>query len=151
MRWPTLPTETLVTSAQKACLVMADYTLGMMGKTPHEVGYSEHVGDDALGGFGTLLLDHYAGDKLNERTMQRRLDADRIYNLHSLLGSVLTDSQLECIATNWHKWGSPNNSIDRIKDVMVDHTAWHTLLVEPAEQEGDADRPPRDASPRGEW
>ncbi|MCY4521941.1 MAG: nucleotidyltransferase domain-containing protein [Caldilineaceae bacterium] len=151
VRWPTLPIETLVASAQKACLVMADYTLGMMGKTPREVGYSEHVGDDALGGFGTLPLDHYAGDKLNERKMQRRLDADRIYNLHSLLGSVLTDSQLEHIATNWHKWGSPNNSIDRIKDVMVDHTAWHTLLVEPAEQEGDADRPLRDAPPKDGW
>lgn len=143
VEWPTLPTETLVAAAQGACLAMADHALAATGKTPREVGYSEYVGDDALGGFGTLPLAHYARHKLSDREKQQFqqevLDAAHINALRKLLGNILTDSQLARTESHWHRFGSPADTIDRIAVVMADPAAWRTLLVEPEGREVGAD------------
>ena len=143
VEWPTLPTETLVAAAQGACLAMADHALAATGKTPREVGYSEYVGDDALGGFGTLPLAHYARHKLSDREKQQFqqevLDVERINALRKLLGNILTDAQLARTESHWHKFGSPTDTIDRIAVVMAAPGAWRTLLVEPEGREVGAD------------
>lgn len=142
VEWPALPTETLIAAVQGACLAMVDHALAATGKTPREVGYSEYVGDDALGGFGTLPLVHYARHKLSDREKQQfqqeLLDATHINALRKLLGNILTDSQLARTESHWHKFGSPADAIDWIAVVMADPAAWRTLLVEPEGREVDA-------------
>ena len=135
VEWPAIPTETLLASARQACLAMADHALAATGKTPREIGYGEHVGDDALGGFGSLPLDHYARRKLSDRERQQlrreALDAERIDALRTLLGNTLTASQLADVEAQWHKFGAPADAVSLIARVMAAPRAWRTLLSGP--------------------
>ena len=147
VEWPAIPTETLLASARQACLAMADHALAATGKTPREVGYGEHVGNDALGGFGSLPLDHYARRKLSDRERQQlrreALDAERIDALRTLLGNTLTASQLADVEAQWHKFGAPADAVARIARVMAAPEAWRTLLGGTGRRLSGGQRPPR--------
>lgn len=136
--WPTLSMETLVAAAQGACLAMAGHALALTGRTPREVGYREYVGDDALGGFGTLPLDHYARHRLSDREAQQFKQegraAERILALR-LLANNLTDSQLARVEADWYRFGPPADAIARIGAVLADPGARPTLLVAPDSQD----------------
>ena len=135
VEWPVLPTATLIGSARQGCLGMADYALALTGKTSREIGYGEYLGDDALGGLGTVPLGYYAHRKLSDREKQQFTqdgrELERIDALRTVLGNALTDSQLARVEAQWHKFGAPVDAIPRITAVMVDPEAWPSLLIDP--------------------
>ena len=152
IEWPVLSTATLIGSVRQGCLGMANYALALTGKTSREIGYREYLGDDALGGLGSVPLDYYAHRKLSDREKQQFTqdgrELERIDALRTVLGSTLTDSQLARVEAQWHKFGAPVDAISRITAVMVDPEAWPSLLIDPEARSIDADhKPPRAASP----
>ena len=65
----------------------ADHALATLGKTPREVGYEHRIGTtDALGGFGTVALDHYAHAKLGARERQHIVNSERVNDSEHIAG-----------------------------------------------------------------
>lgn len=147
VQWPTTDNETLLAAAQRASLYLADHALATLGKTPHDIGYEHRIGNDALGGFGIVALDHYAHAQLGLRERQHIENSERVDVLNQLLGNKLTESQLECVESNWFTHNAPDDAARRIGAVMADLSTWLDLLVKTGYRETDADTPP----PKGGW
>ena len=143
VEWPTTDNETMLAAGQRASLGLADYALKTLGKTPRDIGYEHRIGSDALGGFGTVALDHYAHAQLGARERQHIVNSERVRDLNTLLGSQLTESQLDRIESNWYTHNPPDDVVVRIVAVMTDPSTWLDLLVKTT----DADTPP----PNGGW
>ena len=146
VQWPTTDNETLLAAAQRASLYLADHALATLGKTPRDIGYEHRIGNDALGGFGTVALDHYAHGKLGERERQHIENSGRVRDLNTLLGSKLTESQLERVESNWFTHNAPDDALERLVAVMVDPSSWLDLLVKTGYRERNDD-----TLPRGGW
>ncbi len=129
VQWPTTDNETLLAAAQRASLYLADHALATLGKLPRDVGYEHRIGNDALGGFGTVALDHYVHGKLGERERQHIENSERVDVLNQLLGNRLTESQLGRVESNWFTHNAPDDAATRIGAVMADPSAWLDLLV----------------------
>ncbi len=147
VQWPTTDNETLLATAQRASLYLANHALALTGKTPRDIGYEHRIGDDALGGFGTVALDHYAHAQLGARERQHIVNSERVDVLNQLLGSKLTESQLDHIESNWYTYNAPDDAAKRIGAVMADPSAWLDLLVKTGYRETNGDTPP----PKGGW
>ena len=149
VQWPTTDNETLLAAAQRASLYLADHALSTLGKTPRDIGYEQRMVPDALGGFGTVALDHYAHGKLGKRERQHIVNSERVRDLNMLLGSKLKESQLERVESNWFTHNAPDDVVARIVNVMVDPSTWLDLLVKTGDRETDADTSPplRDQPP----
>ncbi len=147
VQWPTTDNPTLLAAVQRASLCLADHVLATLGKTPRDVGYEHRVGDDALGGFGTVAFDHYAHAQLGLRERQHIVNAERVDVLNTLLGNRLTESQLDRVESNWYTHNAPDDAAKRIGAVIVDPSAWLGLLVKTGYRETDGDTPP----PKGGW
>ncbi|MXZ42234.1 MAG: hypothetical protein F4Z18_10745 [Caldilineaceae bacterium SB0666_bin_21] len=142
VRWPTTDNETLLAAAQRESLYLADYTLATLGKTPRDIGYEHRIGNDALGGFGAVTLDHYTRAQLGLWKRQHIENSERVDVLNQLLGSRLTESQLERVESNWFTHNALDDAATRIRAVMADPSAWLDLLVKTGYRETDADTPP---------
>lgn len=147
MQWPTTDNETLLAAVQRSSLGLADHALATLGKTPREIGYEHRIGGDALGGFGTVVLDHYAHVKLGARERQHIVNSERVRDLNTLLGSRLTESPLARVESNWYTHNAPDDVVARIVAVMTDPSTWLDLLVKTGHRETDGDTPP----PKGGW
>lgn len=139
--WPMTDNETLLAAAQRASLGLVDHALATLGKTPRDIGYEHRIGGDALGGFGTVALDHYAHAKVGARELQHIENAGRVRDLHTLLGSRLTESQLARVESNWYVHNAPDDVLERLVAVMTNPAAWMDLLVTTRYRENDADVP----------
>ncbi len=142
VQWPTTDNKTLLAAVQQASLGLADHALAILGKTPREVGYEHRIGSDALGGFGTVALNHYAHAQLGARERQHIVNSERVNVLNTLLGSRLTESQLARVESNWYTHNAPDDVVARIVAVMTDPSTWLDLLVTTGYRETDADTPP---------
>jgi hypothetical protein len=129
VEWPTTDNETLLAAAQRASLDLAGHALAMLGKTPRDIGYEHHIGRDALGGFGTVALDYYAHAKVGARELQHIENTGRVRDLHILLGSRLTESQLARVESNWYTHNAPDDVLERLVAVMANPATWLDLLV----------------------
>ena len=118
------------------------WALATLGKTSREVGYEHRIGSDALGGFGTVALNHYAHAQLGARERQHIVNSERVNVLNTLLGSRLTESQLARVESNWYTHNAPDDVVARIVAVMTDPSTWLDLLVTTGYRETDADTPP---------
>jgi hypothetical protein len=146
VRWPTTDNETLLAAVQRASLGLADHALATLGKTPREIGYEHRIGGDAMGGFGTVSLDYYAHAKLGARERQHIVNSERVRDLNTLLGSRLTESQLDRVEANWYTHNAPDNVVVRIVAVMTDPSTWLDLLVKTGHRETGGDTPPPQGS-----
>lgn len=129
--WPETGADYLLTAVQRVCVGFAEHILTIMDKRPDEVGYEEWLnGRDALGGWGTLPLDHFR----------------HINTLHTLLDGKLTPSQLADVQANWHRRGVPADAIEQIVAVRAAPDIWQRLFVrQPRISPESDDRPsPRD-------
>ena len=148
VEWPTTDTETLLAVGQRASLALADHALAILGKTPPQIGYEHRIAAnataaaDALGGFGTVALDHYALAKLGARERQHIVNSERVRDLHTLLGSRLAESQLARVESNWYAHNAPSDVLERLVAVMTNPSTWLDLLVKPGYRETDDDAPP---------
>ena len=142
VQWPTTDNKTLLAAVQRASLDLADHALATLGKTPREIGYEHRIGSDALGGFGTVALDHYAHAQLGARERQHIINSERVNVLNTLLGSRLTESQLARVESNWYTHNAPDDVVTQIMAVMTDPSTWLDLLVTTGYRETDADTPP---------
>jgi hypothetical protein len=138
---PTTDTATLLAAARHTSLSLADHALATLGKTPNQIGYLHPIGNDALGGFGTVALDHYARTPLGERERLHITNSERVNALHTFLGGGLADSQLARVESNWFAHNAPADALDRIVAVMLNPATWLDLLVKTSYRETD-DRPP---------
>lgn len=139
VEWPTTDNEILLAAAQRASLGLVDHALATLGKTPRDVGYEHRIGSDALGGFGTVALDHYAHAKVGARELQHIENTGRVRDLHTLLGSRLTESQLARVESNWYTHNVPDDVLERLVAVMTNPATWLDLLVPTCYRENDAD------------
>ena len=139
VEWPTTDNEILLPAVQRASLGLADHALATLGKTPRDVGYEHRIGSDALGGFGTVALDHYAHAKVGARELQHIENTGRVRDLHTLLGSRLTESQLARVESNWYTHNVPDDVLERLVAVMTNPATWLDLLVPTRYRENDAD------------
>ncbi len=139
VEWPTTDNEILLAAAQRASLGLVDHALATLGKTPRDVGYEHRIGSDALGGFGTIALDHYAHTKVGARELQHIENTGRVRDLHTLLGSRLTESQLARVESNWYTHNVPDDVLERLVAVMTNPATWLDLLVPTRYRENDAD------------
>ncbi|MCE2468092.1 MAG: nucleotidyltransferase domain-containing protein [Caldilineaceae bacterium] len=139
VEWPTTDNEILPPAVQRASLGLADHALATLGKTPRDVGYEHRIGSDALGGFGTVTLDHYAHAKVGARELQHIENTGRVRDLHTLLGSRLTEAQLARVESNWYTHNVPDDVLERLVAVMTNPATWLDLLVPTRYRENDAD------------
>ena len=153
VEWPTTDNETLLAAGQRASLGLAEHALATLGKTPRQISYEHRIGDDALGGFGTVALDHYAHVKVGARELQHIENAGRVRDLRTLLGSRLTESQLARVEVNWYTHNAPADVLERLVAVMTNPATWLDLLVKTGYRETDGDVPEvRDTPPpKGGW
>ena len=121
----------MLTAVQRVCVGFAEHILTIMDKRPDEVGYEEWLnGRDALGGWGTLPLDHF-----------RHINA-----LHTLLDGKLTPAQLADVQANRHWHGVPADVIEQIVAVRIASDTWKRLFVRPPRISPESNEcpPPRD-------
>lgn len=134
--WPETGADQLLAAVRRVCVGFADHILAIMGKRPDEVGYEEWLnGDDALGGWGTLALDHFR----------------YINTLRSVLDGKLVPARLDDVQANWNRHGVPADAIERIVAVMTNPDTWKSLFVKAQARDTNSDqvRPPRDRPPKG--
>ena len=68
-------------------------------------------------------------------------NAGRVRDLHTLLGSRLTESQLARVESNWYTHNAPDDVLERFVAVMTNPATWLDLLVTTRCRENDADEP----------
>ena len=112
--WPATSADQLLLAVQRVCIRFAEHSLSQMDKRPDEVGYEEWLnGDDALGGWGTLPLDHFR----------------YINTLRSVLDGKLTPAQLDDVQDNWNRRGVPADAVEQIVAVMTKPDTWKNLFI----------------------
>jgi hypothetical protein len=139
--WPATEMPDLLAAVRRTSLALVDHALTKLGKSADAIGYEHRIGGDALGGFGTVALDHYGGAQLNARERQLLITNERIGTFKVLVGNHLSASQVEQVEANWYAHNAPDDAAARIGTVMHDPAAWRSLLVRADYRESD-DRPP---------
>ncbi len=122
--WPTDSAEYLVDAVQDQCGRLAGLILDFLGKTPHEVGYVEWVGEGPLAGWESVALDYFSPVEVE----LRRDTEDAIGLLHRHMSAILPAQGLNRIEAAWREKGAPPDAVDRMFQVQREPSQWQSLL-----------------------
>ena len=145
--WPADSAEEIVGTVQRLSGILAGHALESLGKSPHDVGYAEWLGNGPLAGWESLPLDYFSQAEVEERIIQEIRAAERtdlaVATLRVFLGSDLTPAVLDRIEAAWRAEGPPPDYLQNLKDAQQAPDNWRSLLLSD-HHEPDTDRASND-------